>query len=166
MKNLVVYYTLSGNTEAVAKEISNLSGGELKKIELVKEPEAAGFAWAAFSSILGLKGKIKSTDLNDDGYDNIFIGGQVWAGHSSTPLNSILHSMNFKNKNVYIFLTLADEKEPTSVIKSMTERIERKGGNFADVFYVQSKMKEVLKQEELNQPLKEWLSKNNVLQSI
>lgn len=165
MKNLVVYYTLSGNTEAVAKEISRLTGGRLKKVEMVKEPKGSGYAWAAFASIMGLKGKIKPIDIQKNDYDNVFIGGQVWAGRCSTPLNSIINDLDCKDKNVYVFITQADNKEPSAVIRSISNRVERKGGNVADVIYFQSQMKSVLSQEELNKPLTDWLAKNNVLQN-
>lgn len=48
MKNLVVYYSKSGNTEIIAQEISKAVNGELKKIELIKD---ISFGWAAFTSV-------------------------------------------------------------------------------------------------------------------
>jgi len=36
--------------------------------------------------------------------------GFAWAGISSTPINTFLHKTDFNKKNVYIFLTQADEK--------------------------------------------------------
>ena len=70
MKNLVVYYSKSGNTETVAKEIAKAINGDIKKIELEKE---IGLMSAAFSAFFGLKVKIKSKDFNLQDYDNIFI---------------------------------------------------------------------------------------------
>ena len=48
MKNLVVYYSKSGNTETVAKEISKAVNGKLIKIELIKD---ISFGWAAFTAL-------------------------------------------------------------------------------------------------------------------
>lgn len=163
MKNLIVYYSLTGNTEAVAKEISKLIDGDLKKIELVSEPKSAGFAWAAIGSLIGLNGKIKKSDFFTSEYDNVFIGGQVWAGHSSTPVNAILSHLDFKNKNVYVFLTQADDKEPGAVFKSIVSRVEKKGGNVIDTFYIQTQMKNVITSEQLKQPVLDWINKNNII---
>jgi flavodoxin len=161
MKNLVVYYSLSGNTEAVAKEVARLTGGELKKIEMEREPANGGIAWAACSSILGLNGKIKPFDFSDVDYDNMFIGGQVWAGHSSTPLNTILGKLNFKDKNVFVFLTHADDKCPEAVLKSIDGRIGKKGGNLVDTIYFQSHAKTVIESSDVTQSLSEWIGRNS-----
>ena len=160
MKNLVVYHSLSGNTEVVAKEISKLVGGDLEKIELIHKPERARLGWAAFSSIIGLNGKLKPLDFSLNDYDNVFIGGQVWAGHSSTPLNSFIHNSDYTNKNVFIFLTQADDKEPVTIFQSIAKRVENSGGKVFDTFYIQTQMKSVISPEMVKQPVSDWISKN------
>jgi len=154
MKNLVVYYSLSGNTEVVANELSDKISGDLIKIELVKEP---GFAWAAFSAIIGVKCKLKPYDFSVNEYDNIFIGGQVWAGRSSTPINTLLHNMEFNKKNVFVFLTQADDKEPTVVLQSIVSRIEKNGGKVVDTLFFQTKMKSVIKPGDVRKPIMDWI---------
>ncbi len=49
MNNLVLYYSKTGNTETVAREISKAANGELKKLEWKKE---ISFMGAAFSAAL------------------------------------------------------------------------------------------------------------------
>lgn len=159
MKNLVVYYSLSGNTEVVANELSDKISGDLIKIGLVKEP---GFAWAAFSAMIGIKGKLKPFDFPVNEYDNIFIGGQVWAGRSSTPINTLLHNTNFNKKNVFVFLTQADDKYPAAVFQSIASRIEKNGGNVVDTIFVQTQMKSVIKPEDVRKPIMDWIAKNKL----
>lgn len=160
MKNLVVYYSRSSNTETVAKEILKAVNSDIKKIELKKD---ISFMGAAFSSLLGLKGKIKSIDFNLKDYDNIFIGTPVWAGKSSTPINTFLSETNFTGKNVFIFATQADEKTPDLVYESIKARVVAKGGKVKDSFFVQTDMKNPLTLEQAKGPVAEWINKNNLV---
>ncbi len=159
MKNLVVYYSKSGNTETVAKEIAKAINGDIKKIELEKE---IGLMSAAFSAFFGLKVKIKSKDFNLQDYDNIFIGTPVWAGKTSTPINTFLSKANLAGKNVYIFATQGDNKTPSSVYESVKTRVEAKGGKVIDNFFVQTEFKNPITIEQASIPVSEWIKKNNL----
>lgn len=163
MKNLIIYYSRSSNTETVAKEISKAVNGEIKKIELNKE---ISFFWAASTALLGQKAKIKTIDINVKDYDNIFIGTPVWAGKSSTPINTFINEVDFTGKNVYIFITQADEKTPILVFESIAARIEEKGGKVIDSFFVQTDMKNPLTTEQAKGPVAEWINKNNLNTSV
>jgi len=160
MKNLIIYYSRSSNTETVAKEISKAINGDINKIELKKD---IGFMGAAFSAFFGLKGKIKSMDYNLKEYDNIFIGTPVWAGKTSTPINTLLSEANLAGKNVFIFITQADEKTPSLVYESIATRVEAKGGKVIDSFFVQTDMKNPITFEQASNPVAEWINKNNLI---
>lgn len=157
MKNLVVYYSKSSNTETVAQEISKEVSGEIKRIELVKD---ISFGWAGFTSLLGLKGKIKTIDFNVKDYNNIFIGSPIWAGKSSTPINTFLSEADFTGKNVFVFITQADNKTPNSVYESIKARVEAKGGKVIDTFYIQTDMKNPITSNQAIGPVSDWINKN------
>ena len=154
MKNLVVYYSRSSNTETLAKEIAKAINGEIKKIELIKE---LSFFWAAVTSLLGKEGKIKPIDYDLNYYDNIFVGSPVWAGKTSTPINTFLNHADFTGKNVYLFLTQGDEKTPSLVFESMKERIEARGGKVKDTLFIQTNMKSPLTSQQVTERVEEWL---------
>jgi flavodoxin len=160
MKNLIIYYSKTGNTEIIAQEISKAVNGELRKIELIKD---ISFGWAGFTSLLGLKGKIKTIDLNLNDYENIFIGFPVWAGKSSTPINSLLDAADFKGKNVFVFITQADNKAPNSVFESIATRVKAKGGNVIDSFFIQTDMKNPITSSQAKGPVLEWINKNKTV---
>lgn len=160
MKNLVVYYTWKGNTEVVAKEISKSINGQLIKIEEVNQ--RGGFVSAALSAIIGLKSKIKPISHSMDEYDNIFIGGQIWAGHSTPAINAFVNKTDFKGKRVFLFITQANNKEPANVIKSITERVKKHGGNVAKSFFIQTLMESVITPEAVKQPISDWLKIINI----
>ncbi|HCX61485.1 MAG TPA: flavodoxin [Clostridiales bacterium] len=157
MENLVVYYSRSRNTETVAQEISKAVNGDTKKIELIKD---GSFAGAAFKALLGLKGKIKSIDFNVKDYDNIFIGSPVWAGKSSTPINTFLSDIDLTGKNVFVFITQADSKTPYPVYESIAERVGSKGGKVIDSFFIQTDMKNPLTSIQAAKPISDWIDKN------
>mgnify|MGYP003752409517 CR=1 FL=1 len=160
MKNLVVYYSRSSNTETVAKEIAKTLKGEIKKIELIKE---LSFFWAAVTACFGKEGKIKPFDFDLSDYDNLFIGSPVWAGKTSTPINTFINNTDFSGKNVYVFLTQADEKTPSAVFESMTGRIEARGGRVKDTLFIQTNMKNPLTSEQATKPVEEWLQKAQLI---
>jgi flavodoxin len=163
MKNIVVYYSWTGNTEVVAREIHDMVGGDLKKIEEVKQRTGGiGFAGGAFSAMLGLKSKIKPMDFSMSDYENIFLGGQVWASHSAPAINAFLDKADLKDKKVYLFLTKADDKVPQKVIDSISQRVERKGGKFIDALSITTSMKSVISPEAVRKPAEDWLRKNSI----
>lgn len=158
MKNLVVYYSKSGNTETIAQEISKAVDGELKKIELIKD---ISFGWAAFTSLLGLNGKIKNVDIKVKDYDNIFIGSPVWAGKNATPINTLLNNIDLTGKNVFVFITQGDNKTPNTVFESIAARVKAKGGKIIDNLFIQTEMKSLLTPTQATAPVADWINKNS-----
>ena len=157
MRNLVVYYSRSGNTETVAQEIAKAANGEIIEIELVKD---IGLVWASIAALLGLKGKIKTINFNLKDYDNIFIGSPIWAGKNSTPINTFLSEVDFTGKNVFIFITRADSKAPYSVYEFINSNVKRKGGKVIDSFFMQTNIKNPMTPNQAIGPVSEWISKN------
>ena len=158
MKNLIVYYSWTGNTEVVAKELHSLIGGDLEKIEEVKERKSGiGFASGAFAALLGMKSRIKQPNLPLDGYDNIFLGAQVWALNCAPAINSYLSGADLKGKNVYLFITKADEKVPQNAISSISKKVEDRGGMVVDSISITTVMKSVIAPDAAREPLKKWV---------
>jgi flavodoxin len=158
--NLVVYYSWLGNTKIVAEAISKAAGGDLRRIEEVKERRTgAGFGTAALGALLGLKSRLKPMEYDMAGYQNIFLGVQVWASHSTPAINAFISKADFKNKRVFLFVTKADPKMPQKVIDSLTKRIDQKGGKVVDTFGVTTKIDPVIKPEEISKQVVEWVGK-------
>lgn len=156
MGSLIVYYSWTGNTEAVAGEISQITGGKLEKLIEVKPRKS--FAGSAFSAILGSKSRLEplKTPLNGD-TDSVFLGTPVWASHSTPAVNTFLNKTDFTGKKVFLFFTLASSEKPEKVIQSITKRIEKKGGKVCDSFFVQTKMHEVIAPEAFKDSVSSWV---------
>lgn len=93
MRTAVVYYSLQGNTEMVAKEIANSTGADLIKLEPVEEYPDKGFKkffWGGKSAVMGDEPKLKPYVFNLDAYDNIILGFPIWAGTFVPPIRSFI----------------------------------------------------------------------------
>lgn len=162
MKNLIVYYSLSGNTEIVAKEIGRAAGGELRRIKEVNTPKGAGIFFATISCIFGGKSKLAPMDYSLSEYDNIFIGGPVWASRSTPAINAFLDRADFKGKKVYLFLTQASKTEPKEVFRSMAARIKSKGGAVSGSIYVRATKGKNGFAQAVIKPISAWVKKIGV----
>ena len=88
-KSLIVYYSLTENTKAVAEEIKKQVNGELMRIETVEPyPEV-------YDEVLDVveaqreEGELptivkQDVDLSD--YDSIFLGTPIWFGEPALPV--------------------------------------------------------------------------------
>ena len=115
-KSLIIFYSWVGNTEVVAREIRNQTGFDIQKIEEKKDRKLGSIMSAALGAIIGLKSRLKPIDFLLADYENIFLGAQVWAGKTTPAINKYLSKASFKNKNIWLFITKADDKEPKKVI--------------------------------------------------
>lgn len=133
-KVLVAYFTLSGNTEKVAKNIQKAVDGDLYKIELLK-PYPKEYKKQTELAKQELKDNvfpaIKEGPANIDDYDVVFIGSPVWWGTISTPVRTFLNSGNLKGKVVIPFVThggggadnsFSDTKKLCNGCKSVIEK--------------------------------------------
>lgn len=159
----IVYYSWVGNTEVAAKEIQRLTGFDLLKIEEKKERKFGNIMGAAMSAFLGFKSSIKRMDFTLQQYDNVFLGTPVWGGKTTPAVNKFLSKANFKGKNIWIFITKADEKVPQKVIDSITRRIEKKGGIVMDFISLTTKWDPKtnipISPEEIRSSIQDWIER-------
>ncbi|MBO4680865.1 MAG: hypothetical protein J5623_03090 [Clostridiales bacterium] len=93
MKRLIVYYSLSGNTEEAAKKIAKELGADLLKLETVKAmPKSfaaqimVGGGQVAFNHIP----KLKPFDIDPSSYDEIILGSPIWNSKGVPAVNAFL----------------------------------------------------------------------------
>lgn len=158
---VIVYYSWIGNTEVAAKEIQNLTGFDLQKIEEKKPRPFGKIMGAAMSAVFGFKSSLKPVDFTLNNYKNIFLGAQVWAGKTTPAINKYLSKASFEGKKVWLFITKADEKVPQKVIESITKRIEKKGGKVMDTLSLTTKWDPKtnipVPAGEVREPVRNWI---------
>ncbi|BCN31046.1 flavodoxin [Anaeromicropila herbilytica] len=79
-RTLVVYFSHSGNTQKLAKEISDQVGGDFRRIE-EKNPYPTGnslYSYTKDEQEKDARPEMKPLDIDMSDYDTIFIGYPIW----------------------------------------------------------------------------------------
>ena len=106
MKNLVIFYSLEGNTKFIAESISRKINADILELKPNKKYHNSGFKkyfWGGKSVIFKEKPEISSYDININNYDNVFIGTPIWVGTYAPPYNTFFDIEKINNKNIYLF---------------------------------------------------------------
>ena len=112
MKTLVAYFSATGTTEAVAKDLAEVTGGTFYEIKPEVKYTAADLDWRNKESRSTIEMQDKNSrpafvkDLKDaDSYDRIFIGFPVWWYTAPTIINTFIEAYGFEGKAVIFFAT-------------------------------------------------------------
>ena len=112
MKTLVAYFSATGTTEAVAKDLAKAAGATLYEIKPEVKYTDADLDWRDKQSRSSIEMQDKSSrpaivkDLKDaDSYDLIYIGFPVWWYTAPTIINTFIEAYGFKGKTVIFFAT-------------------------------------------------------------
>lgn len=106
-KTLIIYYSLTGRTEKIAKQIQTITNGDIYRIKTITELEPGLTFYSKIKKQLKSKEypKIKNDFPDFNQYNTIFIGGPVWWYTLSTPLSAFLEKADFNGKKVVSFST-------------------------------------------------------------
>lgn len=107
-KTLVLYYSQTGATKAVAEELQKQLGCDIAAIEAAQPYDgdyAATIARWMQESKDSVKVALKPLDVNLDEYDTIFLGFPIWGGTYALPMASFLADNSLEGKNVVTFAT-------------------------------------------------------------
>ncbi len=108
MKDLVVYYSLEGNTEYVANRIKDGIGADTLRLIPKKAYHDKGFAkffWGGKSAVMAEKPKLEECKVDLAAYDRIIFGFPVWASNFTPPLRTFIedHAEELKGKRFAAF---------------------------------------------------------------
>lgn len=113
-KTLVVYYSASGNTERVAKDIAEAAGADLFEIVPTEVYTSDDLDWTNPDSRVSREHDDESlrdvplttTEIPDwDSYDTVFIGYPIWWGIAAWPVDTFVKNNDFNGKTVIPFAT-------------------------------------------------------------
>lgn len=113
-KPLVVYYSASGNTERVAKDIAEAAGADLFEIVPTEVYTSDDLDWTNSDSRVSREHDDESlrdvplttTEVaNWDSYDTVFIGYPIWWGIAAWPVDTFVKNNDFTGKTVIPFAT-------------------------------------------------------------
>lgn len=113
-KTLVVYYSASGNTERVAKDIAEAADADLFEIVPTEVYTSEDLNWTNSDSRVSREHDDESlrdvplttTEVPDwDSYDTVFIGYPIWWGIAAWPVDTFVKNNDFTGKTVIPFAT-------------------------------------------------------------
>lgn len=106
-KVLVVYFSETGNTQKLAKLISDEVGGDFRRIETVK-PYPTGqelFDYTKNERDNDERPELKDLEVNMDDYDVIFVGYPIWWYTLPMPIYTFFDKYDFDDKIIVPFNT-------------------------------------------------------------
>lgn len=105
---LILYFSMSGNTETVANYIHEEIGGDIVKLETVQTyPEDYDelVDYAREEQRDNARPELETTIENIEQYDTIFLGYPNWWGDMPMPIYSFLDQYDLSNKTIAPFIT-------------------------------------------------------------
>ena len=115
-KVFVVYFSASGNTERVAREIAAVTDGTLFALTPTEPYTTEDLNWSDADSRVSREHSDESlrdipllecTPADWDSYGTVFIGYLIWWGGAAWPVNGFVTANDFTGKTVIPFATSA-----------------------------------------------------------
>ena len=138
VKDLVVVFSRSGHTEAIAAVLADELKADMIKLEDAEKVSA--FKCYILGASAARKGKawpIKPVDVKLSSYNRIFVGAPIWWGRTAPEMNAFVEQNDFTGKEVIVFVSLGGN-ESAAGIKMLSEKIEAKGGKVVSSFAVKT----------------------------
>lgn len=100
MKVLIAFYSRSGHTEQLAREMAPLCGADIDRIQDIGPPRTGlmGYMRCSWQAIRGSVAKIRPTLHDPSAYELVIIGTPVWNWSLASPVRAYvqLHSGHFR----------------------------------------------------------------------
>lgn len=113
-KNLVVYYSLQGNTKRVADLLAEALSADILELKMKRN---YNLATAVTLGLVHIKSEhtpeLEPFDVELEKYDKIFIGTPVWWYTYVPPLRTFITKNNLVGKSIMLFSTHAGDNGQT-----------------------------------------------------
>ena len=111
-KKLVAYFSASGVTEKVAKQIADLAKADIYEIKPKVPYSEADLNWMDKSSRssmemknLSFRPEMADNNIDISAYDTIYLGFPIWWYIAPTIVNTFLEKHDFSGKKIVLFAT-------------------------------------------------------------
>ena len=111
-KNLVAYFSASGITANVAKNLAQVANADLYEIKAAQPYSDADLNWMDRNSRSSVEMRDKNSrpeivqdNANVEKYDVIYLGFPIWWYVAPTIINTFLEKYDFLNKKIILFAT-------------------------------------------------------------
>ena len=122
---LVMYYSLSGNTERVARDIATRLGADIEKIgDLGNRRGILGYLRAAADSIRERPAQLADIGKHAHEYALTIVGTPIWAGKITPAVRAYLQTIRGRCNGIAFFTTSGST--PVSAVVPAMERLAGK----------------------------------------
>lgn len=125
MKTLVVYFSQTGKTGALAKRLAGIADADLLEIKTKKSYEKMSYRKTVSTSMREIFTKARpklDMEIPDiSGYDRVLIGAPIWCGTVPNAVRSFLDQVNLKEKKAALFTTSGSTK-PDAVAEKLKKQ--------------------------------------------
>lgn len=125
MKTLVVYFSRTGNTQALAEQIAHACSADLEGIEEGRyRLGAMGYVRSVAEALAQKEIPIRPSELDPADYDLVAVGTPIWAWNMSSPARSYLarHRGLFRNLALFCTFDGAGEAKVFSEMQSLCDQ--------------------------------------------
>lgn len=132
-KALVLYYSQTGTTKAVADEIRKRTGADIQSIDLDKPYDGdfqATIARCQEEKSKGVLPTLKPFAVAVKNYDVIYLGYPIWFGTYAPPIEALLKKESFEGKTLVHFCTFGSGglEESVKALKSSLPKAKVNSG--------------------------------------
>jgi flavodoxin len=106
MKRIFIYYSLSGNGDAIADYLKEKKI-DIRKVETLKplpKNRVLQIIIGGYKAMRNYKDKLSNFDNDISKYDEIIIGTPIWNARLSSPINTVLEELDLKDKKIIFLL--------------------------------------------------------------
>lgn len=158
-KILVAYYSKTGNTERVAKDIALRLGADLEKIIDKKNRKGLlGYIFGGRDATKKRLTKIEDIQKDPQNYDLIILGTPVWGWNATPAACTYLDKIRGRIKNAAYFIT-SGNTEPEKIVPYLEELAQKKA--IASVGFASQELKDNKTYEEKLKAFLEIISRQN-----
>ena len=123
IKTLIVYYSRSGKSEMLAKDLQSKIGCDTDRIEYAGKNKVS-FLIAGFEAVRRKTVKIKGAVHKPEEYDKIIFVTPIWAGRLSTPVRSYM-AENKANIKSYVLIAVSASSPADAAVKDASDILQK-----------------------------------------
>lgn len=135
LKAAIFYYSFSGKTEKIAREIEKILARKSTSVDLFRiEYSKHRFVLFKLLDVIFMKNvEISPEKINISDYDFIIAGSPIWVGNFTPPFKTFLRKLcNLNGKKFFLYITQRGTNI-TKLMKDTVESIRNKGAEMIGI---------------------------------
>ncbi len=135
---LILYYSLTGNTEACCRVLQDHLSADLIEVKDLKNRESTlGIIGGMFRTILGMHTPIEPEQVNMAPYKTVILAAPIWASKFAPAMRTFIDKNRFSGKSVVLFST-SDTLLAEKYKKKKIDKVREQGGTVVGYFEVRA----------------------------